>query len=292
MNARLATMITLGSVLAIAGTGYLAYLLKQDMGEDLTKQLAVNQKLNAQVPFDAKLRNEKGETITFGSLFKGRPVVLMPIFYTCRSACSVELESALKAFRDMKTDTIGRQYDVITVSIHPRETSDLARTKKNEFLKRYLAGREDKADSAERGWSFLTGDQDQVKKITDSVGFKYTYTAEKDRVVHPTALMLLTPQGRVSRYLIGTNYPQPFTRNALLDAGSNVIGEQAQAVSFFGCFTYDPTTGKTMFHVKRAIQIVGAITLLTLILSIISMNRRYKEEHGIKEASSESTTLS
>jgi len=292
MKPRLALSIVIGSVLAVAGTGYLAYLLKQDQGEDLTKQLAVNQKLNAQVPLDAVLRDENGKDVKFGSLFKGRPVLLMPIFYTCRSACTVELESALKAFRDMRTDIIGKQYDVVTVSIHPRETAELARNKKAGFLKRYLAGREEQRDAATAGWRFMTGDEDQVQRIAQSVGFKYTYTPEKDRVIHPSALMILTPEGRVSRYLIGTNYPQPFTRNALLEAGQNVIGEQAQAVSYFGCFTYDPTTGKTMFHVKRAIQIVGAITLLAMVLSIISMNRRFKEEHGIKEASSESKPLS
>lgn len=276
----------MGSALAICGTAYLAYLLKQDMGEDLTKQLEVKQKLNAPVALNAKVVNEEGETIELGSLFKGRPVILMPIFYTCKSACSVELESSLKAFRDMKTDAIGETYDVITLSIHPKETTELAKAKKQEFLKRYLAGRsESKRAPATAGWHFLTGDQKEVQRIADSVGFRYTYNAEKDRVVHPTALMLITPQGRVSRYLIGTSYASKFVRDSLVAASQEIIGEPAQSISYFGCFTYDPTTGKTMLHVKGAIQILGAITLLTMILSMISMNRRYKEEHGNKEAS-------
>lgn len=273
-------------LLAVSGTAYFAYLLKQDMGEDLTKQLEINQKLNAAVNMDAKLIDEHGKTVTLGNLFKGRPVILMPIFYTCRSACSMELESALKAFRDMKTDNLGETYDVITVSIHPKETPDLARAKEKEFLNRYMAGRNPaKRAAAEEGWHFLTGAQSEVQKITDSVGFRYTYSEEKDRVVHPAALMLVTPQGRVSRYFIGTSYASKFVRDSLVAANQEIIGEPAQSISFFGCFTYDPRTGKTMLHVKGAIQILGAITLIGFFVSIISMNRRFKEEHGNKEVS-------
>jgi len=297
MKGRTLGMVTAGVALAIGGASYLAFLLKEDMGEDLTKQLEINQKLNAPVPLDAQVINEEGETVKLGSLFKGRPVILMPIFYNCKSACAVEFESALKAFREMKTDQIGETFDVVTLSIHPKETPELAVAKKNEYLKRYLSSRapipndKDKAKDEARkkvvadNWHFLTGETEEVKKITDAVGFKYTYNEEKDRVIHPAAIMIVTPNGRVSRYLIGTTYPQPFTRNALLDAGQEVIGQQAQSVTFFGCFTYDPTTGKTMLHVKGAIQLLGAITLLTLVLSIISMNRRYKEEHANKEDS-------
>jgi len=186
----------------------------------------------------------------------------------------------------MKTDFIGETYDVVTVSIHPKETPELARTKKKEILARYMAGRDEKKQAnVEANWHFLTGAQKEVEKITNSVGFRYTYNAEKNRVVHPTCLILVTPEGRVSQYLIGDRLPQPYTRNALLAAGQNVIGTPAQAVTYFGCFTYDPTTGKTMLHVKGAIQILGAITLIAMLASIISMNRRYKEEHGNQEVS-------
>lgn len=287
----------MGVALAIGGAFYLAYLLKQDMGEDLTKQLEINQKLNAQIPLDAELVNEEGETVKLGSLFTNRPVLLMPIFYNCKSACSMEFESALKAFRDMKTNMIGESFDVVTFSIHPKETPELAKAKKASFLTRYLSSRtpfvgkdaEEKTAARTKmvsdNWHFLTGDPEEVKKITDSVGFRFTFNEEKDRVVHPAAVMLVTPQGRVSRYLIGTNYPSKFVRDSLIEAGQEVIGQPAQSISFFGCFTYDPSTGKTMLHVKGAIQVLGAVTLVAMVLSMISMNRRYKEEHVSKEDS-------
>lgn len=292
MNGFKTALITVSAFLAAGGAVYLAKLLKEDQGEDLTKQLSITQRLNAPIAWDAKVRDESGKEVTFKSLFRDKPVVLMPIFYNCRSACSIELESALKAFRDMKADTIGQTYDVATISIHPKETAQLASAKKNEYLERYLAGREGDEASARAGWHFLTGKEKEVQKLVNSAGFGYTYTPAKDRLVHPTGLILITPQGRVSRYLIGTEYASKFLRDSLVDASQGVIGEPTVVTSYFGCFTYDPSTGKTMFHVQRAIQIVGSIFLLTMILSIISMNKKFKEEHGIgiKEASGDSTS--
>lgn len=259
----------IGTVVAIGLTAWFGVILKRDQGPNLNQQMAFDQKLGAQVPLEAKLRNEDGKEVTFGSLLGDRPVALMMIFYQCKGSCLLEFESAMKTFRALKVDDIGKSYDVVTISIHPKETPELAKAKKSQYLSLY------NRRGSENGWSFMTGDEDQVRKIADSVGFKYYYNAEKDQIVHPTGMVILTPEGRASRYFLGTEYSSVVFRDSLIAARSNGIGPMEQRTYLMGCFQYDPLTGKTRLHVWRALQLMGAVTLIALVSSIFVMNRRY-----------------
>lgn len=259
----------IGTAAAIGLTAWFGALLKRDQGPDLNKQMAFDQKLGAQVPLDAVVRNEEGKEIALGSLFGERPVALMLIFYQCKGTCLLEFEGAMKIFRALKVDDIGKSYDVVTLSIHPKETPELAKAKKSQYLSLY------NRPESEKGWHFLTGDEEQVRKIASSVGFKYYYNPIKDQVVHPTGLIVLTPEGRASRYFLGTEYSSVVFRDSLVAAKSNAIGPEEQRTYFMGCFQYDPVSGKTRLHVWRALQLMGAVTLVALISSIVLMNRRY-----------------
>jgi protein SCO1 len=279
MTIRPAVLITAAIGLLGAGAIYLGVLLKADQGEDLTKQLGLKQKPNAQIALDTVLVDEDGKSVKLAQLFKGRPVVLNLIFYTCRNTCSRQLEGELRAFTNMKVDNIGEIFDVVTVSIHPEETPALALSKKRELLKYYQAARPRVAQVAWDNWHFMTGTEKEVTKLAESLGIKYTYSKEKGTVVHPTVITLATPEGRISSYFEGDQFPNPLLRNSIVAAGQNVIAPST-LVSILGCFTYDTKTGKTMFHVQSATQLLGALTLITMIVSIFSMNKRFKQEHA------------
>lgn len=263
----IATLVTVGLL------GVFVQQLRDSQGEDLTKLLGIEQKLSVPIPKDVVVRDEEGNSRQIGEFLSDRPTVLMLIFFTCRSACTTEFEGALKSFRGIKNMTIGKDYDVLTVSIHPKESAELAKAKKDEYLDFY------NRPGAEKGWRFLTGDYDQVQKLAKQVGFKYSYDETKDRVIHPTGLILLTPSGKVSKYFLGTDYPTAYLKDSIAAAGQNQIGSVAEPVSI-GCFMYDPSTGKTMIHVKKAIQLAGGVTLSILIFSIVGMIRREKNYHN------------
>lgn len=274
---RIATRVWLPiGVVALVGAAVgFAFALKQAAGEDLTKAVGLDQRLNAQVPLDASFQDSDGKTVALGDLVK-RPTVLMLVFYRCvdvSGTCFLEMEGAIKAFRSMKKDTIGKDFDVVTLSIHPKETPELAAAKKTQFLKQY--GRPE----AEQGWRFLTGTDDQIKRVADSVGFKYRYNAEKDQILHPAGLVILTPEGKVARYFYGADYPAKVLRDSLVAAGNGVVGERSVPI-LLGCFMYDETTGKTRLHVKNALKLTGGTTVFILGLSIFLMTRRPRRGEG------------
>lgn len=260
----------------LVASGALAYVLKRDQGEDLTSQIGIDQKLGAQIPMDAKLHDETGKEIKIGSLFGSRPVVITPLFFRCvdtKGTCLLQLEGATKAFKAMLHDNIGEDFDVITISIHPKETPELARIKKAEILKQY------KRETAEKGWHFVTGDYDQIQKVLSAAGYRYKYDAVKDRVVHPAGAIILTPQGTVSKYFYGTEYPAKYMRDSIRIAALGQTGGTSEP-RFFGCFMYDTSTGKTRLHVRNALKFGGFATLFFLGISIGIMsfkNRRSKE---------------
>lgn len=259
----------LGVATVLGGLVWLGVSLKNAQGPDLNKEMAFDQKLGAQVPLDARVRNEEGEEIALGSLFKDRPVALMLVFYQCKGTCLLEFEGAMKIFRALRVDDIGKSYDVVTLSIHPKETHALAKAKKADYMSLYSR------QGSEAGWHFLTGDEDQVRKVADSVGFKYYYNPEKDQLVHPTGLVVLTPDGRASRYFLGTEYSSVLFRDSLLSARSNAIGALDKRDFLMGCFQFDPQTGKTRLQVWRTLQLACAATAIALVCSIFAMNRRH-----------------
>lgn len=257
-------------VVVAAAAVWFALLLKSDRGPDLTGKMSFDQRPGNQVPLDAKLRDESGKTVAFGDLIQDRPVVLMMAFYRCKGSCILQFDGALKAFKAIKIDNIGRDYEVVTVGIHPKETPDLAKAKKNDYLFRY------NRPGSDRGWHFMTGDEAEVRKIADAVGFKYFYDPAKDLLVHPTGLVLLTPGGKVSRYFMGAEYSSRLLRESIVAAGANEVGPVAEKTYLLGCFQVDPKSGKILLHAQRATQLLGIITVVALATSIVVMNRKYK----------------
>jgi protein SCO1/2 len=223
---------------------------------DVLKRVGIEQRLNAQVPLDLKFRDESGREVKLGEYFGSKPVVLSMVYYECPMLCGEVLNGEASVFSALKFD-IGQEFDVVTVSFDPRETLDLARTKKQTFVNRY--GR----PGAEAGWHFLTGQQDSIDKLTKAVGFNYAWDRDTQQFAHAAAIMVLTPDGRIAQYFYGVEYSPKDLRFGLVQASQKKIGNLVDQVLLY-CYHYDPRTGKYGPVISRALQVGGAVTLMIL----------------------------
>ncbi|HXW14708.1 MAG TPA: SCO family protein [Terriglobia bacterium] len=182
--------------------------------------VGIDQRLNNQVPLDLKFRDETGQTVTLGSYFGKKPVILSLVYYSCPMLCTLTQHGLVSALLDVQFD-LGEQYQVVTVSIDPKESPELALGQKAAYLGLY--GR----PGAKQGWHFLVGDEPSIHSLAQAVGFHYKYMPEIDQFAHPTGIMVLTPQGKVSRYFYGIQYPPQDVRLALVEASNEKIGNPA-----------------------------------------------------------------
>lgn len=230
----------------------------------------VDQKLNDFVPLDMPFKNEKGETVTMKSLLSGRPIILLPIFYECTGICTIELNKLMESLNAMKRaeDQVGKMADVVVFSIDPNETPELAAAKEQTYLELY------KRKGTEEHWTFLTGSKENVAKFTDAIGFRYKIDPANGNITHPAALLILTPEGQISKYFLGNEYPQKVVLLALADAAKRVIGERDSAPFFMSCISVDPGTGQITINVMNSIKTAGVITLVSLISLLVIWERR------------------
>ncbi|MBS1724134.1 MAG: SCO family protein [Armatimonadetes bacterium] len=242
----------------------------------------VDQKLNDFVPLSATFKDEEGQTVTLANYFNRRPVVVVPIFYKCTGVCDSELHGLVNSVGGFKRDFIGREFDVVTISIDPTETPTMAATKKDQLVSDYLATVTDRSRRimTERGWHFLTGDEANIRKVTDALGFVYTYDKSNGSIVHPTGIMVLTPGGKISRYFVTTEYPQRVLLDSIRDAGKNLVGVKDDRPFFLACVQIDPLTGQRSLNVINALKTLGVLTVIALLVSILVWNRKYKAEQG------------
>jgi protein SCO1/2 len=232
--------------------------------------VGIDQRLNNQVPLNLKFRDEAGQTVTLGSYFGKKPVILSLVYYTCPMLCTMAENGLLNALRDVKFN-IGEQYEVVTVSIDPTETPEMAMGKKAVYVGLY--GR----PAAKHGWHFLVGDDPDIRALSQAVGFHYNYIPETKQFAHATGIIVLTPQGKVSRYFYGIQYPARDIRLALVEASDEKIGNPVDAVMLY-CCQYDPHTGKYGMVVAHVLRIAGAITLLCMGTMILALSRGGKRQ--------------
>jgi protein SCO1/2 len=232
----------------------------------LPGRVRIEQKLDAQVPLDLMMRNEQGEIVRLRDLLRGKPILLNFMYFRCPMLCSMVMEGEASALTELKFD-IGKQFDVITVSIDPRDTPAEAAEKKDKYVKRY--GR----FGAMNGWHFLTANESTIRKLTDSVGFYYAYDPKLDQFAHNAAVMVLTPQGRVSRYFYGFEYKPRDLRLGLVEASSGKIGTATDQILLL-CYHYDPATGKYSRGAMTFVRAGGVATMLGLGGFIFVMIRR------------------
>lgn len=237
-------------------------------GESLAARIAIKQNLDSQIPLDLKFKNESGQEVSLGSLYRGKPVILSLIYYKCPMLCNQVLNGLLAAMKVMKF-TAGSEFDVVLVSIDPRETPEVAAKKKEAYIESY--NREGAVD----GWHFLTGKESDIQALADVVGFQYAYDEKFDQYAHAAAIMVTTPRGKLSKYFYGIEYSARDLRLALVEASENRIGTLVDAATLY-CFIYDPSTGSYGLAVFRLLQAAGILTLLILGTSIVIMVRKDK----------------
>jgi protein SCO1 len=245
----------------------------------ILKDIGIEQKLDAQVPAELVFKNEEGKDVRLGDFYGKRPIVLTLVYYQCPMLCTMVLNDLVRAMRGIGTLNLGQDYDVVTVSFDPSETSKLAAAKKKQYISEY--GRL----SAANGWHFLTGQQAEITKLAQTVGFHYAWDDHTKTWAHASGIIVLTPTGKVSRYFYGIDYAPSDLKLSLLDAGKETINPKAADRILLYCFHYDPRSGKYGLLVSRLIQAGGVVTFL-LLGGFIGLNlvRERRVHHGDTEA--------
>ena len=233
------------------------------------RDVKIEQKLDQQLPLDLVFRDEAGQRVTLGKYFGRKPVVLALVYYECPMLCTQVLNGLVTSFRVLPFQ-VGKEFDVITVSFDPRETNVLAAAKKKVYVN-YLP--EQMRANAADGWHFLTGDAANIAKLTEAVGFHYRYDEATKQFAHASAIMVTTPQGKLSRYFYGVEYAPRDLRLGLIESSANKIGTRVDQLLLY-CYHYDPATGKYGAAIMRVMRIAGVITLLGILAMFFFLKPR------------------
>jgi protein SCO1/2 len=229
------------------------------------KHVGIEQHLNQQIPPTLLFRDETGKPVELADYFGRKPLILNLVYYRCPMLCGEVLSGLETALRILKFD-VGREFDVLTVSFDPQETPEMAAAKKAELLKRY--GR----PGAAAGWHFLTGTQTSIDALTQSAGFEYEYDPKTQQFAHATAILILTPQGRIAQYYYGIEFAPRDLRLGLVQASENKIGTLADQVLLY-CYHYDPDQGKYGAIISRILKLAAVATIALLGAFLITMFR-------------------
>lgn len=221
------------------------------------RDIGIEERLGDRVPLDITFTNESGELVTLGDyLQNGKPVIITPVYYECPMLCSLILNGLTDGLKTLTWEP-GNEFEIITFSIDPNEGYELAAMKKDSYIKLL-----DKPQAA-NGWHFLTTDQNNISRLTESLGFKFKWSEEAQEFLHGSAIMFISPNGQITRYLYGIEYPQISLRNALFDAAEGKIGTVMDRVVLY-CYTYDPDSRSYVASAKNIMKLGGFVTLTGL----------------------------
>jgi protein SCO1/2 len=237
---------------------------KGDQKPPILQEVGLDQRLNNQVPLDARFFNEQGNEVALGEYFRGgKPVLLALVYYQCPMLCNQVLNGMTSMLTALQLEP-GRDFQIVTISIDPNDTTATAAAKKQAVLGRY------KRASAQEGWHFLTGKKPQIDAVANAVGYRYRYDGPSQQYFHPAAIMVLTPQGRVAQYFYGVEFPSQDVRLALVQGSQEKIGSLTDHVLLF-CYRYDLSQGRYTLAIMRMVRIGGAVTLggLGLLLAVL-----------------------
>jgi protein SCO1/2 len=241
------------------------------------RDVGIDQKLDQQLPLDLVFHDESGQDVKLGQYFGQRPVVLAFVYYDCPMLCTQVLNGMVTSFRVLPFQ-VGKEFDVVTVSFDPRETSSLATSKKHVYIN-YLP--EKMRPAAMNGWHFLTGDQANIAKLTEAAGFRYHYDEATKQFAHASGIMVTTPQGKLSRYFYGVEYAPRDLRLGLIESSANKIGSPVDQLLLY-CYHYDPATGKYGAAVMKIMRIAGVLTVLAIVAMLFVLKGRNPKLMGVK----------
>ncbi len=260
MAVALGALLSAGSAQLYRRPGEIGQTSEKEI-ERIRSQIGVEQRLGSQVPLELTFTDETGKQVQLKDYFGKRPVVLVLAYYECPMLCTVLLNELTRVLNVLDF-TIGKEFEVITVSISPTETPKLASEKKANYLQAY------KRKGGEQGWHFLVGEEKNIRALADAVGFQYTYDPRTKQYAHPAVVMILTPSGKLARYLTGIEFSARDLKFALTEASEGKIAKNPIMGAVLYCFQYDPSTGKYGLVILRVVQLAGIITVLSMMLLI------------------------
>lgn len=249
-------LAAIAAALSVAPGLRAQFLTSENIGEDpnLLKQVRFDQRLNHSIPLDLTFTDEHGKTVELGQYFGTKPVILTLVYYTCPMLCTQVLNGLDRALENIPP-TIGKDYNVVTVSIDPGDTATLAAAKQAMYTGMY--GR----PGAMQGWNFLVGKQAEITQLANAVGFHYAYDPDSKQFAHAAGIMVLTPQGKLSSYFYGVQFHERDIRFALEQASGGKIGSPIDEALLY-CYHYDAHNGKYDFLISRILKIAGGLTVL------------------------------
>lgn len=248
----------------------IAQVIRQEPPE--LKKIDIQEHLGDKLPLDLKFTNDAGEEVALGRYFnRGKPVILVLAYYTCPMLCTLVLNGLANGLKQLSW-TPGDQFQVLTVSIDPYETWQLAQAKKAAYLE--AVGKPHSGD----GWRFFVGQQDQIQALADTIGFKYYYDEKQKQYAHPAMILILTPDGEISRYLYGVSFSKQDLRLGLLEASEGRIGNTIDKIILY-CYHYDPQAGGYVLFAANVMRLGGVVTVgaLALILGIFWVKERRRK---------------
>jgi protein SCO1/2 len=263
----LAALLALPSAVLAQGP-----LPRQEPGDPATAKpgllgrIGIDQKLNEQVPLDLPFVDELGRDVKLGDYFGRRPVLLAMVYYECPMLCTQVLNGVTGALKVLNFD-VGREFDVVAVSINPKEGPGLAAAKKKAYLERY--GRPGTAD----GWHFLTGREENIRALANAVGFRYAYDETIQQYAHGAGVELITPKGVIARYFYGIEYAPRDIRFGIIEASEERIGSPIDSVLLL-CYHYDPATGRYGAAAMTMVRIGAVLTMIGFAVFFFAALRR------------------
>jgi len=262
------------ALLLVAASGW-AQAVPDNLGASsnslppLLKNVGFDPQLNAQLPLDVPFVDEQSRPVMLRDYFEQRPVVLTFVYFTCPVLCS-QVEQALVGALKMNSFNPGKDYDVVFISIDPSDTPDAALHKKHQDLARYAR------PTTDNGWHYLTGTKESIAAVANAANFRFAYDPQTKLFGHASGVLILTPNGRISRYFYGIDYPPSNVRLGLVDASAGKIGSPIDHVLLF-CYQYDPTRARYSATVLTVLRMGAVATMLCLVIGFVIFRRR---EHG------------
>ena len=239
------------------------------------KAVGIEQKLGDKLPLDTVLKDEEGKTVKLADYFRtGRPVVLALVYYECPMLCNQVLNGLTGSLKGMSLDA-GKDFDVVALSFDARENDmpGLAKNKKAAYIERY--GRA----GTENGWHFLTGSEEAIRAVTSAAGFSFKWDEKTNQFAHAAAIMIATPEGKLSRYFYGIDYAPKDVKFGIMESSENKVGNLAEKLLLY-CFHYDPASGKYGLAILRVLRLAGAVTVLGMGAMIFVFWRKGKRKEN------------
>lgn len=243
------------------------------------KSVGIDQKLNAQLPLDAPFFDAEGKRVTLGNYFNGKPVVFAFAYYTCPMLCGQVLQGITGSLKGLSFD-VGNEFDVVVVSFNPLDSQKQTLKSQHTYQHRY--GR----PGTEKGWHFLYGDSTSIARVTEAAGFRYEWDEVSKQYAHGSAMMIVTPEGKLSKYFFGIEFAPKDVKFALMEATESRIGSVVDQIMLY-CFHYDPKQGKYGPYVVSFLRLGAGATLIGIGAFYVAMRKRSKKKRKNLELAEE-----